>query len=142
MTHDWRVIRKRRSYKVQELSKLLGIHETAVYRWLRRGLRQLGSERPALILGADARAYLRQRTLSAKKPCGRGQLHCLRCRGPRSVANNTVALLPMTHSLLPTRAYLRAQCHECGCQMFQIARIDRVAARMPGVNILTQKQGE
>ena len=130
--HDWRRIKARRSYKVRELADLLEIGESAVYRWLWRGLPQLGSGRPALILGRDAMEYIKKLHKSYKRPCGPRELHCLRCKEPRVVANNVVELLP--HSM--GRAYLKANCSECGCTMFQIAKVDAVPERMPGVVVM------
>lgn len=89
----------------------------------------MGSGRPALILGRDAIEYIRKLHRSYKRPCGPRELHCLRCKGPRIVANNFAELLPHTMR----RAYLRANCSECGCIMYQIVKVDSVPERMPGV---------
>ena len=94
----------------------------------------MGTGRPALILGSDAIDFIKKLHNSYKRPCSPGQLHCLRCRTGRAIANNTVELLPFTKG----RAYLRAQCCECGCTMFQIVRVDKLCDRMPGVSVQTK----
>jgi hypothetical protein len=132
--HDWRPIKDRHAYKARELADLLNIGECAVYRWLHRGLRQLGTGRPALILGSDAIEFIQKLHKSYKRPCAPGQLHCLRCRTARGVANNTAQLIPHTKG----RAYLKAACCECGCGMCQIVRLDKLPARMPGITFNTK----
>ena len=72
--HDWRPIKTRRAYKAHELADLLHIGESAVYRWLKRGLPQLGSGRPALVLGGDAIEFIKKLHQSYKRPCAPGDL--------------------------------------------------------------------
>jgi hypothetical protein len=121
MIHDWRFIKKRHSYKAQELADVLGIGHCAVYRWLKRGLPQIGKGRPALIRGEDAIAFLQRLHASYKRPCGVGELHCLRCRTGRKIANNVAEVAPFSS--------------QCGCSMHQIVRIDRLSSRLPGVQV-------
>lgn len=82
-----RLAKLNRTYSVEEVARLYGIHRETVRRWLRgSGLSPIDDRRPTLIDGATLRAFLTERREAAKRPTPVGNLHCFRCRGARAPA--------------------------------------------------------
>lgn len=71
------------SYSVEEVARLFGIHRNTVRAWIKQGLPVCDDRRPVLVLGSHLRSFLQQRRVRNKRPCGPGQLYCVRCRQPR-----------------------------------------------------------
>jgi hypothetical protein len=71
------------SYTVPELARTLGVSVGTVRNWLKQGLRALTTQRPTLILGADAKEFLAVRKAQTKRPLAPDELFCLSCKAPR-----------------------------------------------------------
>lgn len=82
---SYRAIHTHLSYTVDELARATGVCKATVRRWLKAGLPAITDMRPALIVGADVIAFLRQRRRSARR-CKLGELFCFACREPRRPA--------------------------------------------------------
>lgn len=81
---DWRRIKSKCSYTIEEAARTLGQHRNTIRYWIRNGgLPAMKLLRPHLILGADLIAFLKARRQASKRACGPGELFCLRCRLPR-----------------------------------------------------------
>ena len=76
-------IRGKHCYTVEEAARVLGAHKNTVRQWIKQGLACIDDSRPLLIHGAELKAFVLQRQQRAKKPCGKGEIYCLRCRDPR-----------------------------------------------------------
>jgi len=48
-----RRVKIHRSYSVEEMSRLLGVHKNTVRNWLKNGLEPIDDQRPTLIRGSD-----------------------------------------------------------------------------------------
>jgi hypothetical protein len=83
---DHRRVKVHRSYTVEEAAGALGAHRNTVRLWIRDGLPLVDRKRPYLIRGLDLIAYLKRRRAENKRPCGVGQIYCLRCRIPQTPA--------------------------------------------------------
>ena len=105
-----RLAKIHRSYSVTEIARLYGIHKNTVTRWVKSGLPTVDSRRPYLILGGELAAFLRARLLGARRPCGLGELFCLRCRVPRLPRDGLVTYEPQT----PLLGNLSGTCSVCG----------------------------
>jgi excisionase family DNA binding protein len=81
---DHRLVKVHRGYTIEEAASVLRVHTSTVRVWVRNGLPLVDRKRPYLIRGLDLIAYLRQRRTLAKRPCGPGQIYCLRCRIPQT----------------------------------------------------------
>ena len=76
-----------RSYTVEEIARLYGLHRNTVRSWLKGGgLAAIDCDRPVLVQGKVLRAFLEARRTSAKRPCPAGALYCFKCREPRPPA--------------------------------------------------------
>jgi hypothetical protein len=105
-----RLAKIHRSYTVEEIAKLYGVHRNTVRAWIGRGLPTIDQRRPVLVLGSHLADYLRERRTANKRPCGPGEIYCLRCREPRSPAGGVVRYHPLT----PTQGNLVGVCGCCG----------------------------
>jgi hypothetical protein len=93
---DWRRIKGKYSYTVEEAARALDLHRNTVRNWIRRGgLHALTGSRPHLILGGVLVEFLKGRRLPAKRKCGLGELYCLKCRAPRKPVAELIEHRPM-----------------------------------------------
>ena len=75
-------IHNHRSYTIQELSCLLGINSKTCLRWIEKGLKTIAeSKKPILIMGKDAKEFLRKKDSGRKCKLKRRQFYCLTCKG-------------------------------------------------------------
>ena len=85
-----------RSYTVEEVARLYGIHRNTVRHWIKRGLLLCDDRRPVLILGADLATFLNRQRIQNKRPCKPGEIYCMRCRAPHQPALGMVDYQPLT----------------------------------------------
>lgn len=107
--HNPRLVKIHRSYAVDEIAKLFGIHKNTVRNWFKNGLVPIDKQRPTLIHGLALRRFLEQQRASAKQPCPPGYLYCLKCRAPKKPACDMVDYLPYAESV----GNLRGICPAC-----------------------------
>lgn len=88
------LVKRHRNYSVDEAASLLGVHKNTVRNWLREGLPALDERRPLLILGRDLFEFLTRRRRVNKRPCGAGQIYCVRCREPERPVAGTIKYVP------------------------------------------------
>ena len=79
---NYRLAKSHRSYAVEEIARLFDVHRNTVREWIKAGLQTIDDKRPVLILGHELIAFLQARRVSKKKPCGPGQMYCVRCPPP------------------------------------------------------------
>ena len=93
---DWRRIKGKYSYTVEEAARVLNLHRNTVRTWVRRGgLPAMTGSRPHLILGVALVEFLKARRLTGKRKCGLGELYCLKCRAPRKPVAELIEQRPM-----------------------------------------------
>ena len=92
---------------------MFGAHRNTVRAWLRAGLPALDQGRPTLIAGSALRAFLHMRREKNKRPCGVGELYCLRCRVPQKPSRNRVEYRTIT----ATTGNLVGFCSACSTRM-------------------------
>lgn len=116
-----------RNYTVEEVARLRGVHKNTVRSWLRQGLPSLKERRPQLILGRDLSEFEANRQQERKRPCGPGQIYCMRCRMPRNPAPGTIRYLPSTTGA----GCISATCLDCHSSVFRrisMASLERESA--------------
>jgi hypothetical protein len=124
-----RLIKIHRSYTVEEVANRLGVHKNAVREWIKRGLPTIDDQRPKLILGSDLITFLQARRAKNKQPCKPGEMYCLRCRIPKTPADNMVDYEPKTETL----GNLFAICPDCGAGMnrrVSLAKLEQIRGQM------------
>lgn len=93
---DWRRIKGKYSYTIEEAARALSLHSNTVRNWVRRGgLPAMTGSRPHLILGSVLIEFLKARRLALKRKCGIGELYCLKCRAPRRPVPDLIEHRPM-----------------------------------------------
>lgn len=129
-----RLAKIHRSYTVDEIAKLFGVHRNTVRAWIARGLPTVDERRPVLVLGSHLATFLQARRSANKQPCGPGEIYCLRCREPRAPANGEVRYHPLT----TTQGNLVGLCGCCGAGLnrrVNVAKLPQVlgnlALKMP-----------
>lgn len=105
-----RLAKIHRSYTVEEIAKLYCVHRNTVRAWIARGLATIDTRRPVLVLGSHLADFLRAQREVNKRPCGPGEIYCLRCREPRAPLGGLVRYRALT----PTQGNLVGLCACCG----------------------------
>ncbi|MBS0556999.1 MAG: helix-turn-helix domain-containing protein [Proteobacteria bacterium] len=110
-----RRVKIHRNYSVEDAAKLLHLHKNTIREWIRHGLPVIDDRRPVLILGSDLSDYLARRRSSKKRPCGPGQIYCVRCRCPQHPAGDMADYEPIT----TTSGNLVGLCPACNALMYR-----------------------
>ena len=120
-----------RSYTVEEVARLFGVHRNTVRAWLRCGLTSIDGGRPVLIQGRTLRAFLEARRTAAKRPCPPGRLYCFKCREPRAPALAMADFIPREAGA----GNLRALCEVCGSAMNRRTGFEAIQHVLPSVEL-------
>ena len=124
-----RLVKIHRNYTVEEIAHLFGIHRNTVREWVKRGLPTSDDKRPMLILGRELYAFLQSRRAKSKRPCGPGEIYCVRCRAPKAPAGDMADY----QSLTATLGNLIAICPDCDAIMNRrvtLAKLERIRGQM------------
>jgi hypothetical protein len=108
-----RLAKLHRSYTVEEIASLYGVHRNTVREWIKRGLPTCDDRRPMLVLGRELAAFIQARRTKNKRPCQPGELYCVRCRAPKAPAGGMAEYKPVTATL----GNLIAICPDCDVMM-------------------------
>ena len=90
-----RRVKTHRSYTVEEVAGLFGIHKNTVRNWVKNGLASIDSKRPTLIQGSILAEFLQKRRTKNKQTCKPGELYCVRCRVPRPAGEDMAEYSPV-----------------------------------------------
>lgn len=85
-----------RSYTIEEVAALYGLHKNTVREWVKHGLPLSDDKRPMLILGRALFEFLQTRRAKNKRPCKTDEIYCLRCRSPQRPAGDMAEYQPVT----------------------------------------------
>jgi excisionase family DNA binding protein len=127
-----RGIKMHRSYKVEEVARLLAVSKRTVRRWIKAGLAAITDQKPILILGEDLLAFLAARKQRSRR-CQPEECYCVKCRQPRRPAGGMAELIPLTIKT----GNLRAICPDCGSLMHKRIRCDAVEALRQVLDVTT-----
>jgi hypothetical protein len=106
-------VKRHRTYTVEEVVALFGVHHNTVRNWLKKGLTTIDQGHPALIHGAVLVDYLRHKRTRNKQTCPPGHLFCVRCKAPQVPVGKAAAYLPFS----TTQGRLVGPCPDCGHEM-------------------------
>jgi hypothetical protein len=108
-----RLVKIHRSYSVEEIARLFGLH--TVRNWLKKGLALIDDRRPMLVLGQELLQFLHERRQRAKQACGRGRIYCIACCAPKLPAGKMAECVPTG----PQTGNLRDICPDCDRLIYQ-----------------------
>jgi hypothetical protein len=123
-----------RSYTVEEVARIFGVHRNTVRQWLKAGLPTIDDKRPLLILGRALGDFLRAKRQRWRRSCGSGELYCVRCHAPRRPLDGAAKYVPLT----TTSGNLVGTCPDCGCSMFRRVALGNVEAVRGGLAVTVE----
>jgi hypothetical protein len=127
-----RLVKIHRNYTVDEIGRVLGSHKATVRQWIKQGLPTTDDKRPMLILGRDLRAFIEKRRAGAKRPCGPGQIYCMRCRIPQEPADAMVEC----RARGPSLADLVGRCPACKSAMYRRVSLRKLPAVLGRLQVM------
>ena len=130
-----RLAKIHRNYTVEEVARTWGVHRNTVREWIKQGLKTIDSNRPLLIHGRDLAAFLEERRRRNHRPCGPGEIYCVRCRVPRSPAGGVADYEPLT----PTQGNLIGICPSCDCVIYRRANAAKLGEVTAGLDVRWKK---
>jgi len=128
---DPRRAKLHRSYTVEEVARLFGVHRNTARAWMKAGLAAIDDAKPALVQGVTLRAFLEARRKAARRPCPPGTLYCFKCRDGRAPALGMVDFVTRETGA----GDLRAFCEVCGTVMHRRAKEAALGAILPGMAV-------
>jgi len=121
-----RLVKIHRSYTVEEIADLFGVHKNTVRGWVKAGLASSDDKRPMLILGHDLAAFFQARRVKNRRACKPGEIYCVRCRAPKFPAADMAKYLPVTEKF----GNLIANCPDCGFIMNRCVSLAKIGGGM------------
>ena len=135
---DPRRVKTLRSYSVNDIVDLFGMHPHTVRLWLKSGLAALDGHRPTLVLGVELRRFVAAKRATRKRSCPPGTIFCMKCREPRRPAGNMADL----RHLSPTTGDLQGICPACTCMMHRRVSLPSFEAIRGGLDVaVTNAEG-
>lgn len=126
-----------RNYTIEQAAELLGAHVQTVRGWARGGaLPVCEKKRPALIVGADLRAFLQKREAAGKRHLGPNEFYCLKCRAPRRPAG----MMADYEAKSDRAGRLVALCEACEGLLYRTANADMLAIVAPDLAIIRKSR--
>ena len=113
-----------RSYSVDELARLFGVHKNTVRRWFKDGLKAIDGQRPTVAGGEEVRCFLAERRARGKKPSGPGRIYCLPCRAPKVPALKMAECVASAE----TTGTLQGICPDCGRMIYRRVNLHKIDA--------------
>ena len=126
-----RLAKIHRSYTVEEIASLYGVHRNTVREWIKKGLPIIDDRRPALILGCSLSEFLRLRRERKKRSCKPGEIYCVRCREPRAPVDRWVQYKPLT----ATHGNLIGICSCCGAWLYRRVNFAKLVDVLGPLNV-------
>lgn len=113
-----------RSYTVEEVADLYGVHKNTVRAWIKLGLSVCDDKKPMLILGADLRVFIQKKKAKRKQTCQPWEMYCVRCRKPQTPFGGMADYVADNEA----RGRLIALCPECEGGLNKYANLSSIKA--------------
>ncbi len=121
-----RLAKQHRTYTVDEIARLFGLHKQTVRGWLKAGLQPIDNKRPLLVRGDVLAEFLAKRREARRVRCPPGTLYCAPCRAARRPLDGKVECVGVS----PVAGNLRGVCPTCGRLMHRRVNLSRLAASL------------
>jgi len=127
-----RRVKSRLTYTVAQAARIVGVHENTIRAWLAGGLETVGGNGLTLIFGAAIIAFVDKRRISRKRPCGVGELYCVKCRAPKKPAYDMADLVRENKTV----GRLEGLCPTCGTLIHRRVNLSKIAAIKGELDVL------
>ncbi len=104
-----RLVKKHRSYTLEEAARLFGCHRNTIRHWQKQGLKPVDGKRPVVFEGLTLMAFLEARRGARRRCLNPDEIYCLPCRAPKEPAGDMAEYVP----LMEARGNLRGICPTC-----------------------------
>lgn len=124
---DPRRLRSAMTYTVAELARATNTTDRTVRAWLKNGLPAFTTQRPTLILGEDAKAFLVARRAAKEFSLAPDEVFCMSCKGPRKFFASMVDLIDEPGKPVRIQGFCDT-CETVCCRVVSPSRIDDLSA--------------
>ena len=114
------LVKLRHSYTLAEIAEVYGVHKRTVHSWRKQGLKAIDeTSKPYLVIGAEIRRFLKEKSQKRKHPLKPGEFFCPRCQNPRKSLQDQLSV-EITNKRLGRyrQAIIRGVCEVCHCPLF------------------------
>jgi excisionase family DNA binding protein len=130
-----------RSYTVEEVAELYGVHKRTVRNWTKNGLAFFDGIRPFLILGTDLKLFLINKKKAIKHKFKMSEIYCFRCLTPQKANLETVNFMQQPSGV--GRVFMR--CSLCDAKVnkfFSWRQLDAIKKEISLESTLSTKTQE
>ena len=92
----------------------IGLHTQTVRKWIKNGLKTIGTGKPALVYGNDLIAYLKKNNTANKCKTEFDKFFCMGCQDARYIFQNKITITQKSQFL-----HIKAICRTCKKPMFK-----------------------
>ena len=119
-----RLLISRRSYTVEELSRLYKKDTKTIFRWLKQGLEPMErNTKPLLMMGGSIREFLQSQKKRTRVKLKEGEYFCFKCR-KATIAREGTILTIMTGKKIGkvsrNQECLTGKCSDCGTKVYRL----------------------
>jgi hypothetical protein len=117
-----RRVKSRLTYTVAQAARVTEVHENTIFAWLADGLETVGGDGKTLIFGQSIIEFVARRRASRKRPCGPGEIYCVKCREPKKPACNMADLFHEKSQV----GRLEGLCPTCSTMVYRRVNLSRI----------------
>lgn len=132
-TYNTRLIKRNRSYTVQDVATLFQISTNAVLRW---GLTFMEGKKPQRIHGGELINHLNAKQSNRRHTCKANELYCCKCRRPQTVWENAAELIIRT----PKQLNITGLCAICNTPAYRGGSVKKIHEYQKVFNVMTVRE--
>lgn len=134
--YNLRLLKAKKSYSTQELSKQLGVHVQTVRGWGKTGMKSIDKESHfALYLGSDVKAYLKADIEARRVHLDHNEFYCMGCKQKTTSLVTTITSQNKTIGRNMESVKVNGICVHCGTKVCRFdVRSFEVSTELNGIN--------
>jgi hypothetical protein len=118
-----RHIKAKRSYTVERLATLCGVHPNTVHEWVKQGLPRMDGSYPYTFWGQEVIDFLNARQRKNKVTLAVDEFYCCKCQAPRKAWEGVAELAMRTSKT----GNLKALCEQCDTRLHKLISLAKLA---------------
>ena len=111
-----------KSYSVQEIAELYGVHKNTIFQWVKLGLITIDKKKPYLIHGSVLKDFLQKKRVARKHKCKSDEFYCCKCRVPRKACGNVADIIIKNESKLS----ISGLCAVCNTVVYRAGSVKKI----------------